>query len=67
MDKSYFKKQSLEEASNHQEYYKNLTDEEKAEIFRRMMKAAYGLVGQDIPRMEKVFMGARKMWHDKPI
>ena len=67
MDKKYFKKQSLKEASDHQQYYKSLSDEEKEDIFRRMLKAAYGLVGKDLPRMEKKFMGARKMWNDKHI
>jgi hypothetical protein len=62
MDKSYFKKQSFEEAADHQKYYQQLSEKEKAAVFLKMMQAAYGYVGEELPKMEKVFTGKRKMW-----
>jgi len=61
MDKTYFKKQSLEAADNHQVHYKNMTQEERAKTFFMMMQAAYHFVGKDWPKMEKIFTGKRKI------
>jgi hypothetical protein len=40
MDKSWFKKQSFEEAADHQKHYNELSDKEKAKVFLKMMQAA---------------------------
>jgi hypothetical protein len=64
MDKSYFKKQSFVEAAHHQKYYRQLSEKERAEVFLKMMQAAYGFVGENFPKMEKVFTGKRKMWRE---
>jgi hypothetical protein len=61
MDKSFFQKQSLSDAANHQRFYNTLTQEEKVAAFVLMMEAAYSFVGKDWPRMEKVFSGSRKV------
>jgi hypothetical protein len=61
MDKTFFKKQSLEAADNHQAYYRQMSAEKRAEAFLRMMQAAYHFVGKDWPKMEKIYTGKRKI------
>ncbi|MBK8547844.1 MAG: hypothetical protein IPL63_10825 [Saprospiraceae bacterium] len=61
MDKTYFKKQSLEEANKHQDFYRQMSDEKRAKAFLLMMQAAYHFVGKEWPKMEKIFSGKRKI------
>lgn len=61
MDKTYFKKQSLEAADNHQGYYKEMAEGERAKAFLLMMQAAYHFVGKEWSEMEKICTGKRKI------
>jgi len=53
LDKKAFTIQSFEEAADHQKYYKNISEEEKKDLFFKLMQAAYGFVGKDWPKMDK--------------
>lgn len=53
MDKTVFKIQSVEEAADHQSYYRKLSKEKQAEVFNALMAAAYGFTGKPWPRMDK--------------
>jgi len=52
-DKAAFTIQSFEDAADHQKHYKNLPDEEKKDLFFRLMQAAYGFLEKDWPKMDK--------------
>jgi len=47
MDKTFFIKQSLSQAEQHQQFYSNLSQEDKAGVFLAMMQAAYGFIGKE--------------------
>ncbi|GHB26303.1 hypothetical protein [Mongoliitalea lutea] len=53
LDRKAFKIQSFEEAADHQQYYRELPEEEKEDLFFKLMQAAYGFVGKDWPRMDR--------------
>lgn len=53
MDKKAFVIQSFEEAADHQKHYGNMSEEEKKDLFFKLMQAAYGFVGNDWPKMDK--------------
>lgn len=60
LDKSVFAKQSLSQACNHQEHYRNMSGEEQARSFHYLMSVAYGFVGKKWPRMDKSSFQTRK-------
>jgi hypothetical protein len=53
MDKKAFTIQSFEEAADHQKHYDSMPEEEKENLFFKLMQAAYGFVGNDWPKMDK--------------
>ncbi|MGY6520724.1 MAG: hypothetical protein ACXIUD_03285 [Mongoliitalea sp.] len=53
LDRKAFKIQSFKEAANHQQYYRELPEEEKENLFIKLMQAAYGFIGEDWPKMDK--------------
>jgi hypothetical protein len=59
MDKNYFKKQSLLEAANHQDFYSELKIEDRNKVFLLLMQAAYGFYGYEWPKMERVLTSTR--------
>jgi hypothetical protein len=61
MDKSAFKVQTFKEAADHQKHYQNLSEEEKKDLFFKLMQAAYGFVGEDWPKMDKNHFEVRRL------
>ena len=53
LDRSYYRKQSFEQAADHQSEYLSMNEEELSEAFFVLMQASFGFVGQPWPRMEK--------------
>ncbi|WP_113922061.1 hypothetical protein [Cognataquiflexum aquatile] len=53
MDKKAFTIQSFEEAADLQKHYDVLPEEEKENLFFKLMQEAYGIVGNDWPKMDK--------------
>ncbi|SHN35613.1 hypothetical protein SAMN04488057_1286 [Cyclobacterium lianum] len=64
LDKKAFAIQSFEEAADHQKHYKNLSEEEKRDVFLHLMQAAYGFVGSDWPEMDKDYFEVRSLIKD---
>jgi len=62
LDKKAFKIQTFKEAADHHSYYKGLLEEEKKDIFFKLMQAAYGFVGNDWPKMEKNHFEERSLY-----
>jgi len=60
LDKTYFRKQSFEEASEHQVSYSQMSDDERSAVFLQLMQAAFGFVGENWPPMDKNFFTKRK-------
>jgi len=60
LDKTAFRKQSFAEASDHQRYFRSMSEEEKSRSFRYLVSVAYGFVGRDWPKMDKSLFRARK-------
>lgn len=67
MDKKAFRIQTFEEASDHQKFYKNLPEEEKKDLFIRLMQSAYGFVGEDWPKMDKDHFEIRLLIKDEKV
>ncbi|UJP63646.1 hypothetical protein [Mongoliitalea daihaiensis] len=61
LDKKAFKIQSFDEAADHKQYYRELPEEEKENLFFKLMQAAYGFVGKDWPRMDKNYFEERTL------
>jgi hypothetical protein len=53
LDKTIFKKQSHQKASNHQQHYNKMSESERAEAWWLLMRMAYGYVDKPWPRMDK--------------
>jgi hypothetical protein len=45
--------QGFEPAADHQDYYRNLPEENKKDLFNTLIQAAYGFIGNDWPKMDK--------------
>ena len=65
MDKKAFTIQTFEEAADHHKHYKNMTGEEKKDLFFKLMQAAYGFVGEDWPKMDKNHFEVRTLIKDE--
>jgi len=61
IDKKAFTIQTFEQAADHQRYYKTLSEEEKKDLFFKLMQAAYGFVNHEWPRMDKNHFEERTM------
>jgi hypothetical protein len=61
MDKKAFTIQSFEEAAEHQKHYDAMPEEEKENLFFKLMQAAYGFVGRDWPKMDKSHFEVRTL------
>ncbi len=61
LDKKAFAIQSFGEAADHQKHYKNLSEEEKRNVFLHLMQAAYGFVGNDWPKVVKDHFEVRNL------
>lgn len=61
LDKTAFKIQSYAEAADLQKHYRELPEEEKKDLFFRLMQAAYGFVGNDWPKMDKNYFKVRSL------
>lgn len=64
LDKKGFSIQRFEEAANHQEHYRSLSEVEKKNLFLHLMQAAYGFVGSDWPKMDKNHFEIRSLIKD---
>ena len=60
LDKTAFQKQSVEEANDHQKYYRKLSSKEQSKVFNYLMSSAFGFVGKPWPRMDKTAFSSRK-------
>jgi len=58
MDKTFSRSYSHKDQPKESSYYKNLSQDEVAEIFFELMKAAYGF--KEWPRMDKTVSSVRK-------
>ena len=59
LDRTAFKAQTVEEASNHASYYKTLTWQERLRVAMYLNSIAFHLVGKSEPRMNKLIFNAR--------
>jgi hypothetical protein len=61
LDRTYFRKQTFEQAADHRSDYLSMNEAERSEAFFILMQASFGFVGEPWPRMEKnVFKKRRR-------
>jgi len=60
LDKSYYKKHSFKEASEHQSLYNKMSGTNLSATFLFMMQAAFGFTDSPWPKMDKHFFEKRK-------
>jgi hypothetical protein len=59
LDRTSFKKQSFDQAAEHQTAYKAMSPEQRGESFKYLMQVNYGFLGKDWPKMERTVFSKR--------
>jgi hypothetical protein len=60
LEKDIFKKQSFQEAADHQPAYQAMDATTRVKTFHYLMSVSYGFVGQACPRMDKQLFQKRR-------